>query len=118
MGTEVVITLDCDGTVWLGNPPGPVTLDLIRKWVGKGYKVIMISDSINCQSITQYGVPRNPKPWGKRHEAINELMRENPNAVVYYIDDDQTRKTICNEVADPSRCRFITPHDASSYQFP
>ena len=103
----MIITLDCDGTVFMGNPPGPVSKGLILSWLGKGYRVFMISDSGNCASIVGLGVVRIPAQSQCRHAVVSALQVLYPTEVVVYIDDNPANESVCRGSIDPGRCRFV-----------
>ena len=104
---RVVISLDCDGTMWLGNPPGPVSIDLIKKWVSDGASVVLISDSGNCAGAAQFGIPRIPTPAPYRHLVVSAILFIDPSITVYYIDDSPGGESVCRNSIDPQRCVFI-----------
>ena len=103
----MIIALDCDGTAFMGNPPGPVSRDLILSWLSKGHKVFMISDSGNCAGIVSLGVVRIPTQLQCRHAVVSALQALHPGEVVTYIDDNPANEFVCRSSLDPGRCRFI-----------
>lgn len=108
----IIITLDCDGTVWTGCPAGIITEDMIRAWLHKGYLVIMISDSPCCKDFAKTGAGYMPTPWGMRHETISRIMAQHQDAVIYYIDDVPDHVEACQKSIDPKRCIFLSPQSA------
>lgn len=105
--TPMIIALDCDGTYWLGSPPGPVTGSVVESWVRKGYLVVLISDSANCSSLSSL-VQWIPTPRGRRHEAISRLQQLY-NDVVIYISDNEEDVNVCENVPHPEKCKLIRP---------
>ena len=105
--SPMIITLDCDGTVEYGSPPGPVTVRVVESWIRKGYLVVLISDSANCSSLSGL-VLWMPTPRGRRHEAISRLQKVYNDAVVY-ISDNEEDADVCGQVLYPEKCRLIRP---------
>ena len=47
----MLIMFDCDGTIEVGAPPGPVTLADLNFLVALGIRVVIVSESANCANL-------------------------------------------------------------------
>jgi len=47
----MLIMFDCDGTLEIGNPPGPVKLADLNFLIALGIHVVIVSESANCANL-------------------------------------------------------------------
>ncbi|MFP3214663.1 MAG: hypothetical protein RXR18_05620 [Nitrososphaeria archaeon] len=82
-----------------GKPPGPVRLSHLGELVGRGFVVVIVSESVNCIDlpIEHVIVP------GNRLQALLNARARHPNMGCVYVsdnpgDDDNARKAGCEYV--------------------
>jgi FMN phosphatase YigB (HAD superfamily) len=98
-----LLLFDCDGTLETGKPPGPVELSHLGGLVGRGFVVVIVSESVNCIDlpIEHVVVP------GDRLQALLNARARYPNLKCVYVsdnpgDDENARRAGC-EYVHPSK---------------
>ena len=59
--SRILLSLDIDGTIEVGDPPGVLTMEMIRTTVGKGFIVGSCSDRpLSTLSLIHISEPTRP----------------------------------------------------------
>ena len=97
---------DCDGTIEMGAPPGPVRLADLNFLVALGDRVVIVSESVNCANLPfeHIVVP------GNRLQALLNAKAKYPNMRCIYVsdnpgDDVNAQRAGC-EYMHPSKFRI------------
>jgi len=80
----MLIMFDCDGTIEVGAPPGPVTLADLNFLVALGIRVVIVSESANCANLPfeHIVVP------GNRLQALHNAKAKYPGLRCIYVSDN------------------------------
>ena len=97
----MLLLFDCDGTLEVGKPPGPVGLGHLGELMGRGFVVVIVSESVNCFNLPfeHIVVP------GDRLQALINARTKYPGLKCVYVSDNPGDDV----VAKKAGCEYIHP---------
>ena len=101
----VLFLFDCDGTIEIGVPPGPVKLADLNFLVALGARVVIVSESVNCANLPfeHVVVP------GNRLQALLNAKAKYPGLRCIYVSDNPGDDVI----AQRAGCEYLHPSEFS-----
>jgi ribonucleotide monophosphatase NagD (HAD superfamily) len=99
----VLFLFDCDGTIEVGVPPGPVGLADLDFLVALGARVVIVSESANCANLPfeHIVVP------GNRLQALLNARAKYPNMRCIYVSDNPGDDV----TAQRAGCEYVHPSE-------
>jgi ribonucleotide monophosphatase NagD (HAD superfamily) len=99
----LLLLFDCDGTIEVGRPPGPVGLADLNFLVALGARVVIVSESVNCANLRfeHIVVP------GNRLQALLNAKAKYPGLRCIYVSDNPGDDVN----AQKAGCEYIHPSE-------
>ena len=105
----ILISFDIDGTLEIGDPPGVLTMDMVRRAQEKGFLIGSCSDRpLSAQRVIWE--QHNIKPdFVSTKPMLPEIMEKFEADVYYHIGD---REDLDKKYALDAGFKFLWPHEA------
>ena len=105
----ILISFDIDGTLEVGDPPGPLTMELVRKTKAQGFLVGSCSDRPLSGQRAIFEQHNIPMDFAVSKHMLPDVKAEFQADVYYHIGD---REDLDKKVALEAGFEFLWPDEA------
>ena len=111
--TKILVSLDIDGTLEIGDPPGPVTMDMVRRGIERGCIIGSCSDRPLSAQRDLFARRNVPLEFAVSKHMLPDVMARFEAVHYYHVGD---REDLDKIYAERAGFRFLWPDEAALFR--